>query len=123
MNVSDRLKVLTRQVEAMERHDAQGGLSTVQQFILAKIGDYLDRIDLFGPSPLQRGRPGKPEDELWQLLAMVEDIKREQRIKTDKAALEWLHARGVYREVPIKTLRNQLSRAKQLTVSHPENSK
>lgn len=115
MNVSGRLKVLTRQVEAMERLNGQGELPPVQQFILAKIGDYLDRIDLFGPALLQRGRPGKPEDELWQLLAVVEDTKRDKGIKTDKAALEWLCAHGVYREVPIKTLRNQLSHARQLS--------
>jgi hypothetical protein len=115
MSVSDRLKVLTRQVEAMERLNGQGELPFVQQFILAKIGEYLDRIDLFGPALLQRGRPGKPEDELRQLLAVVEDTKRDKEIKTDKAALEWLCAHGVYREVPIKTLRNQLSQARQLS--------
>lgn len=114
MNVSDRLKALTRQVEAMERLDAQGQLSTVQCFILTKIGDYMDRIDLFGPALLQRGRPAKPEDELRQLLALVDDTKRDNGIETDKAALEWLCAHGVYREVPTKTLRNQLSQARQL---------
>ncbi|UVJ45064.1 hypothetical protein NVV94_05640 [Pseudomonas sp. LS1212] len=115
MNVSDRLKVLIRQVEAMERLNVQGELSTVQQFILTKIGDYLDRIDLWGPALLQRGRPGKPEDELRQLLALVEDLKRDKGIKTDKAALEWLCAHGERRVVPIKTLRNQLSQARQLS--------
>lgn len=123
MNVSDRLKMLTRQVEAMERLNEQGKLSTVQQFILTKIDDYLNRIDLLGPTLLQRGRPNKPEDELRQLLAIVEDTKSDKGITTDKAALEWLCANGVYREVPIKTLRNQLSQARQLTVSHPENSR
>lgn len=114
MNVSDRLKILTRQVEAMERLDAQGLLPPVQQFILAKIGDYLDRIDLWGPALLLRGRPAKPEDELRQLLAMVEDTKRDKGIKTDKAALEWMCAHGEHRTMPIKTLRNQLSQARQL---------
>lgn len=115
MNVSDRLKVLTRQVKAMERLNGQGELSTVQHFILAKIGDYLDRIELFGPALLLRGRPSKPEDQSRQLLALVEDIKRDKGIKTDKAAIEWLCAHGVYRGVPIKTLRNQLSQARQLS--------
>jgi len=123
MNVSDRLKVLTRQVKAMEHLNEQGELSTVQQFILAKIGDYLNRIDLLGPKLLQRGRPGKPEDELRQLLAVVEDLKRDKGIKTDKAALECICKHGGRPATPIKTLRNQLSRAKQLTVSHPENSR